>query len=86
MKKKKGKKKKKKKGKKKKPKKVPGAKSCRNRDPRDMLAELIEAGIVKKLAPANLCDIKGGPNMLRMRQEEVAKREKDYPSQPDPSM
>lgn len=40
IKKKKGKKKKKKKAKKKKAKKVPGAKSCRNRDPRDMLAEV----------------------------------------------
>jgi len=32
-----------------KPKKVPGMAFCKNRDPRDMLAELIEAGICKKL-------------------------------------
>ena len=32
--------------------KIPGANLCKNRDPRDMLAELIEAGIVKKLMPA----------------------------------
>lgn len=86
LKKKKGKKKKKKKGKKKRAKKVPGAKSCKNRDPRDMLAELIEAGIVKKLQPALLSDIKGGTNMLRMRQEELAQAGKDIPSQPDPSV
>lgn len=43
----------KKKGKAKKPKvkKVPGQNFCKNRDPRDMLAELIEAGICKKLYP-----------------------------------
>lgn len=35
-------------------KKVPGQSSCKNRDPRDMLAELIEAGIVKKLKPATV--------------------------------
>ena len=54
LKKKKGKKKGKKKKKKKKAKKVPGARLCKNRDPRDMLAELIEAGIIKKLMPAKL--------------------------------
>ena len=32
-----------------KPKKVHGMAFCKNRDPRDMLAELIEAGICKKL-------------------------------------
>lgn len=32
-----------------------------------MLAELIEAGIVKKLLPAHIADLKGGVNMLRMR-------------------
>ena len=63
----KGKEKKKKKPKKKKPKKgkpIPGQKLVKNRDPRDMLAELVEAGIVKKLQTAKIEDLKGDANML----------------------
>jgi hypothetical protein len=44
--------------------KIPGANLCKNRDPRDMLAELIEAGIVKKLMPAKISDLKGEHNLL----------------------
>ena len=66
LKKKKKSKKKKKKSKKKKAKKVPGAKLCRNRDPRDMLAELVEAGIVKNIAPAHITDLNGYPNLIKI--------------------
>lgn len=37
--------------------KIPGANLCKNRDPRDMLAELVEAGIVKKFMPAKISDL-----------------------------
>ncbi len=55
------KKKKEKKPKKKNPKKkkVPGMNSVKGRNPLDLLSELVEAGIVKKLMPANLTDLKG---------------------------
>ena len=58
---------KKKKKKKKKKVQVPGAKANRNRDPRDMLAELVEAGIVKKLLPTTLQELKGEPHPLRSK-------------------
>ena len=38
-------------------KKVPGIASCKGRSPLDMLSELVEAGIVKKLIPAKLEDL-----------------------------
>lgn len=60
----KAKKKKKKKGKMGKMGKIPGASSCKNRDPRDMLAELIEANVVKKFLPAKISDLKGEHNLL----------------------
>lgn len=44
--------------------KVPGAGGQRGRNPLDMLSELVDAGIVKKLMPAKLSDIKGGQNVL----------------------
>lgn len=44
---------------------MPGAKLCKNRDPRDMLAELIESGIVKKLKPAILDDFQGDFNVMK---------------------
>ncbi len=71
----------KKKKKKKRGPKVPGARQCANRDPRDMLAELIEQGIVKKLMPAHIDDMIGEPNLLRLKQEQVQKE-----FSPDPSM
>lgn len=40
-------------------KKVPGMNSVKGRNPLDLLSELVEAGIVKKLMPANLTDLKG---------------------------
>ena len=40
-------------------KKVPGMNQVKGRSPLDMLSELVEAGIVKKLLPANLNDLKG---------------------------
>ena len=80
IKKRKEKKSKKKKKKKKKGKPMPGSKSCKNRDPRDMLAELVEAGIVKKLMPANIDDLVGYPNLLRGKQESLMQ------TAPDPSM
>ena len=62
------KKKKTKAAKKKKPKskkkKIPGALSCKNRDPRDMLAELIEAGICKKLYPCLMREFVGEANLI----------------------
>jgi hypothetical protein len=44
--------------------KIPGANLCKNRDPRDMLAELVEAGIVKKFVPAKISDLLGEHNLL----------------------
>jgi len=80
IKKKKKKKKKKKAAQRKKGKKFPGSKECSKRDPRDLLAELIEAGIVKYLMPAKLDDMIGEPNYLRPRLEY------QYEAAPDPSM
>jgi hypothetical protein len=45
-------------------KKVPGMAFCKNRDPRDMLAELIEAGIVKKILPCHMKDFIGEANLI----------------------
>jgi hypothetical protein len=45
-------------------KKVPGMAFCKNRDPRDMLAELIEAGICKKLLPCSMKDFIGEANLI----------------------
>lgn len=50
---------------KKKKKKFPGEKFTSKKDPRDMLAELVELGIVKKLEPAKLSELVGDCNMLR---------------------
>ena len=36
--------------------------------------------------PAKFSDFVGEPNFLRIKQEELAKPEKDTPSQPDPSL
>lgn len=79
---KKSKKKKSKKKKNKKAKKVPGMKQNKNRDPRDMLAEvthpcmltcliklffqLIDCGMVKYLEKAKMTDLTGAPNYLRI--------------------
>ena len=38
------------------------------------------------MLPAKFSDFVGEPNFLRIRQEELAKPEKDTPSQPDPSL
>jgi len=57
-------KKKKKKEKKKKEKEPKGKKLAENRDPREFLMELTEAGIAKKLAPAQLSDFLGGFSKL----------------------
>lgn len=45
-------------------KKVPGMAFCKNRDPRDMLAELIEAGICKKLLSCQMKDFIGEANLI----------------------
>ena len=65
------KKKKEKKVKPKKPKKkkVPGMGLVKGRNPLDLLSELVEAGIVKKLMPAKLSDLKGDHNVLGCVQE-----------------
>lgn len=44
--------------------KVPGAGACKGKNPLDLLAELVDAGIVKKLMPAKLDDLRGGVNVL----------------------
>ena len=54
---------------KKKKKKFPGDKLTNKKDPRDMLAELIEAGIVKKLEPTLISDLVGDAHPLRYKQE-----------------
>ncbi|CAK65698.1 unnamed protein product (macronuclear) [Paramecium tetraurelia] len=54
---------------KKKKKKFPGDKGTAKKDPRDMLAELIESGIAKKLEPAKISDLIGNCNPLRQKQE-----------------
>lgn len=74
------KKKKKSKKKKKKGKKIPGQSLVKNRDPRDLLAELVEGQIVKKLLPAKIADFKGDANMLGCVQEQQSA------NMPDPSM
>ena len=48
---------------------MPGDKHTAKKDPRDMLAELIEAGVVKKLEPAKLSDLVGDPNPMRNKFE-----------------
>jgi len=68
------KKKKKKKEKKKKVKEPKGKKAVGNRDPRDLLIELTEAGIAKKLYPAQLNEFLGGFSKLgsvQQQQEEM---------------
>lgn len=52
---------------KKKKKKFPGDKLTNKKDPRDMLAELIEAGIAKKLQPALIRELVGDPHPLRYK-------------------
>lgn len=47
-----------------KPFKVPGAGGQKGRNPLDMLAELVDAKIVRKLMPAKLTDLMGGQNVL----------------------
>jgi hypothetical protein len=49
--------------------KVPGAGSVKTRTPWDILCELIECRIVKKLLPARLADLRGGQNVLGATQE-----------------
>ena len=61
-KKKRGKKKGKKHGKKKK--KVPGATLAKDRDPNDLLTELAESGILRKLVPCHMSDYLGDYNNL----------------------
>jgi hypothetical protein len=51
----------------KKKKKLPGDKLTLRKDPRDMLAELIEAGIAKKLQPALISDLVGDAYPLRYK-------------------
>ena len=63
-------KKKKKKEKKKKEKEPKGKKLAENRDPREFLMELTEAGIAKKLAPAQLSDFLGGFSKLGSVQQQ----------------
>ncbi len=53
--------------KKKKKKRFPGEKLSAKRDPRDLLVELIEAGIVKKLQPARIEELIGDPYPLRYK-------------------
>ncbi|CAD8093406.1 unnamed protein product [Paramecium sonneborni] len=59
--------------------KVPGAGGVKGRDVFDLLSELLEYGIVKKLMPANLADLKGGQNVLGATQEQ------QFSTTPDPS-
>jgi len=79
-KKKKGKKKKGKKKKKKKGPKLPGYKLIRDRDIYDLLVELIQQNIVKKLPPQNLKDFIGEFNYIHSMLDDI----KDTPY--DPSM
>lgn len=81
----KGKKKKKKKGArkkggKKKSIKLPGAKYLRDKDPYDMLVELIQNNIIKRLPPQNLSDFIGEFNYIHSMLDDI----KDTPY--DPSM
>lgn len=62
---------------KKKKKKFPGDKLTNKKDPRDMLAELIEAGIVKKLQPASINDLVGDAHPLRYKQEMLQEKVAD---------
>jgi len=73
---------KKKKGKKKKKKgiKLPGAKYIRDRDPYDLLVELIQHNIVKKLPPQNLKDFIGEFNYIHSMLDDI--KQQVY----DPSM
>lgn len=79
-KKKKGKKKKNKKKKKKKGPKLPGFKYIKDRDPYDLLVELIQHNIVKKLPPQNLKDFIGEFNYIHSMIDDI--RDTPY----DPSM
>ena len=76
---KKGKKKKKKKKGGKKKKKVPGATLAKDRDPNDLLTELVESGVLRKLMPCKMADFLGDYNNLGSLQE------RKLDSMPDPS-
>ena len=41
----------------------------KGRNPLDLLSELVEAGVVKKLMPAKLTDLRGDQNVLGCVQE-----------------
>lgn len=69
-----------KKKKKKKGKSMPWGKLVGHRDPRDLLSELIESGVAKKLMPAQLNDLIGDFSKLGS----VQQLQKDF--MPDPSM
>jgi hypothetical protein len=71
QKKKKGKKKKAKKGKKKKGPKLPGYKYIRDRDVYDLLVELIQTNIVKKLPPQQLRDFIGEFNYIHSMLDDI---------------
>lgn len=71
QKKKKGKKKKAKKGKKKKGPKLPGFKYIRDRDVYDLLVELIQTNIVKKLPPQQLKDFIGEFNYIHSMLDDI---------------
>merc|ERR1711990_539735 len=60
--------------------KLPGAKYIRDRDPYDLLVELIQHNIVKKLPPTNLKDFIGEFNYIHSMLDDV--KQKIY----DPSM
>ena len=74
-------KKKKKKGKKKKGKKkknkLPGAKQIAHMSEYEMLVELVKAGIVKRLPPANLKDFIGEFNYIAMMMEDLNDRPRE---------
>ncbi|EGR34502.1 hypothetical protein IMG5_009380 [Ichthyophthirius multifiliis] len=55
-------------------------KENKNRNPKDMLAELIDCGIVKNFEKCRMDELIGAPNYLRIKQEEKQEL------QPDPSM
>ena len=68
--------KKKKKGKKKKN-KLPGAKAIAHMNEYEMLVELVKAGIVKRLPPANLKDFIGEFNYIHMMMEDLNDRPRE---------
>ena len=54
---------------KKKKKKVPGATLAKDRDPNDLLTELAESGVLRKLVPCRMSDYLGDHNNLGSLQE-----------------